>query len=142
MEKEAVLSTGPKTVSANAAHQRWVIPFVNKDKIRATERVVEIELVDCVGFGFKRWEARAKFAQRFATLCGNQVRHAPPVVRLVNVHAVAALDEFHRDATQEVRVAVVPIGYQRMIEHHNLHAATSSTKSCGFAAAELDCCPA
>jgi hypothetical protein len=53
VEKEAILSASPETVSTNAPDQRWIIPFVNKDEVGAIECAIQIELINVVGFRFQ-----------------------------------------------------------------------------------------
>ena len=53
---------------------------------------------------------------------GLEVRAAPRAPRLVDIDRVAARDEFAAHAAQEMRVAVVPVGDQRMAEHYDAHA--------------------
>src|SRR5438270_12329161 len=69
---------------------------------------------------------------------GNQVRKAPSILRFVNIYGMTALDELHRDTTQKMRVPMVPIRNQRMIKHHDFHAATSSNTSGGLAVGASD----
>src|SRR5436305_14157903 len=69
---------------------------------------------------------------------GDQVRKAPSIFRLVNVYRMTALDEFHRRTTQKMCVAMIPIRNERMIKHHDLHAATSSNTSGGLAVGASD----
>ncbi len=55
-------------------------------------------------------------------MLGLEVDAAPGVVRLVDLDRVAARDQFAADAAQEMRVAVVPVGDQRVTEDHDTHA--------------------
>jgi hypothetical protein len=57
---------------------------------------------------------------------GLEVEPAPGVVRLVHLEAVAALEQLVADAAQEMGVAVVPVGDQRMTEHYDAHAVSTA----------------
>ena len=52
----------------------------------------------------------------------DEILQAPAVARFEDAHIVSRSDELRRDATQEVRVAVVPIGEQGMGEDYETHA--------------------
>ena len=54
----------------------------------------------------------------------------------MNIHCVSALYEFGRHTAEKMRVAVVPIRNQGMVEHDDFHAATSSARDGGFSAIE------
>src|SRR5215211_808175 len=136
VKKEMISAARFEAVPADTPHQRGIIPFVNKNEIRPIERAIEIERVYVIGFRLQQREPGAKFTHRFAALRGDQVRDAPTVLRLVNIHVVPAFDQFDSDAAQEMSVTMIPIRNQRVIEHYNLHAATSSTSSLAFWDAE------
>ena len=52
---------------------------------------------------------------------GPQVLHAPGVGRLVDADVVPAQQELAGDAAEEVGVAVIPVGDERVIEQDDLH---------------------
>ena len=64
---------------------------------------------------------------RFAMI-GQQVPQAPRALRLEDADLMAEDDQLPQDATQEVGVAVVPAGRQRMGEIDDLHATASLRK--------------
>src|SRR3546814_16336813 len=65
-----------------------------------------------------------KIPYRIGAMLGLQVGPAPAVARLQHPNAMAARKQFPHDAAQEMGVAVVPVGDQRVIEHDELHAPT------------------
>ena len=60
---------------------------------------------------------------------GDQVLQAPGVARLEDADLVAAGEELGGHAAQEVRVAVVPVGAQRMAEDRHAHAGSSVARA-------------
>src|SRR3712207_8073977 len=54
-----------------------------------------------------------------------EVGQAPAVARLEHAHLVAPAEQLAGHAAQEVGVAVVPVGHQRVVEHRDFHATLS-----------------
>src|SRR5690554_6665791 len=54
-----------------------------------------------------------------------QIRDAPGVSGLVDHHLMSARLELARATAQEMGVAVIPVGDQRVVEHHDTHSTTS-----------------
>jgi hypothetical protein len=59
--------------------------------------------------------------QRPLAVVADEVRAAPAVARLVHAHLVPAREQLGDDAAQEVRVAVVPVGGERVDEEDDPH---------------------
>ncbi len=55
----------------------------------------------------------------------HQIAATPGVARLQHGETVPARQDLRGDATQEMRVAVVPVRHQRVAEHHEAHAGAS-----------------
>src|SRR5436190_864599 len=71
------------------------------------------------------WIGLIKIANCRAALFGNQVLKTPRVVRFIDLHFMSSTQQLGRDATQKVRIAVIPVRHQRLIEHCYAHAARS-----------------
>jgi hypothetical protein len=65
----------------------------------------------------------------------DEVPAAPAVTRLEDTDVVAEREQLTRDPAEEVRVAVVPVGDERVVEERDLHAATlRNVAACVYAA--------
>ena len=51
----------------------------------------------------------------------HQIFAAPRVSRLIDSDIGPAGNQFGCDTSQKVRIAVIPVGYKRVIEHHDAH---------------------
>ena len=114
------------TMRGDALDQGRLVPFMHQHDIGAVERPIQIEpcgVVDGdrqIGIGLA-----PRFERRLALL-GNQIAGAPPIRRLERPDRDAAALTFAEHAAQEMRVAVVPVGSQRMAKQHEFrHHATS-----------------
>jgi hypothetical protein len=105
----------------NGAHEPGCVPFVDEDEIGACQQEVEIGRVSIERAGEIRIGAAPGGEPRRA---GRrlQVRPAPARPRLEGMDLVAAGGQLAGDAAQEMGVAVVPAGGQRMAEEDDPHA--------------------
>src|SRR4051812_42851487 len=85
-------------------------------------------------------EKPLRLFERLCAAIAKSVHAAPSIRGLTNLHLMAELAEFARDSTQEVRVAIVPAGGERMAEEHDSHACTSMTRACAVEAEDVESC--
>jgi hypothetical protein len=117
---------------AQPAHQRVVVPLVHEHQRRTVERRVQRGVVGTtrrmdVAHAVELRIRATPALQRLGPALGHQVLRAPRVGRLPARHLVTGQQQLTRDAAQEVRVAVVPVGRQRVAEDHDAHGTASST---------------
>ncbi|HET7313648.1 MAG TPA: hypothetical protein VFJ08_04775 [Salinisphaera sp.] len=105
---------------------------MHQHQIGAVERGIQIEPIRVVVMTGQLGIMPAKSVERGLAALLDQIAPAPAVARLVNAHVVAAPEQFARDPAQEMRVTVIPIGNQRVIEENDSHGA-----ACARAAARL-----
>ena len=113
-------AAGPQP--SDGGNQGGVVPLMDDDEVgaRAERRGIIADLVDRrpeVGIG-----AREGFEPGLPGV-RQEVVQAPGALRLERLDGVAAGAELAQDAAQEVGVAVVPAGAQRVGEVGDLHAA-------------------
>jgi hypothetical protein len=95
------------------------VPFVHQHEIGRVEEGFEIDRARIVELASEPGIRAAKRGERVFSVIANEIGAAPPIGRLEHVDAVSARQELGRDAAQEMRVAVVPVGRQRMAEHYD-----------------------
>jgi hypothetical protein len=94
---------------------------VDDDHVGALERRIEVEGVCIVRGRAQPRERRLEIGQRLLAVVRREIAPAPAVGRFVNRDLVSPRRQFPNDAAQEMRVAVVPVGHQRVIEEDELH---------------------
>src|SRR5207248_3753920 len=107
--------------SAQLAHEARIVPLVHEHEVGASDRARQIELF-VIADGSDARVGTPCSLERGDTVLGDEVLHAPCVLRFVHVDARSAFDQFGRDAAEEMGVAVVPVGEQRMAEDDDVHA--------------------
>ena len=114
----------PRPLPADGGDQLGVVPFMDDDEIGAVTGLRDIEP--------HRVDRRAEFGigalegfEPPAPVIGEQPLQAPGALRLIDLHLMAAIDQVAQDAAQEVGVAMVPAGGQRVGEVDDPHAAAS-----------------
>src|SRR5215212_4642537 len=127
VKKQSVI--GRLTMLADALHQRPVVPFVHQNEVGTVERLIEIERAAVVAPAVKHRIGVRKVRKRRFSILARQVEYAPCIGRLVDIYSMAASNELAADATQEVRIAVIPIGDERVTENYDAHARDSAGKS-------------
>jgi hypothetical protein len=129
VEQEHVSTPRAAAVVPDPPHQLRLVPLVDEHEVAAVERAVDVERREVVA---RRRELRVRRpvpAQGVVTRLRGEVAHAPRVRRLEDVHLVAAREELGRHAAQEMRVAMVPVGDDRVAEDHDPHVAASSCRA-------------
>ena len=103
---------------ADAPHQLVRIPLVHEHhdrRRRAPRRGRAVEVVEAAAE--LRDRPRANSRDRRVAVLAHEVPQAPAVARLVDrARRARASTQLRRDAAQEMRVAVVPVGDQRMVK--------------------------
>ncbi|HEY0337688.1 MAG TPA: hypothetical protein VGC70_10150, partial [Burkholderiales bacterium] len=116
-------------VLADPPHQRGIVPFVHQNEVGTIERLIEIKRAAVVAPAAKHGIGVRKARERRFSVLARQVEYAPRIGRLVDIYIMPASDELAADAAQEVRIAVIPIGDQRVTENYDAHARDSSAKT-------------
>jgi hypothetical protein len=111
----------PMPMRADAPHQIVFVPFVDEHQIGAVQRVVQVERRQVVRSTPQLRIDLMKRALRRRAVFGLQMPQTPAVARLENAHIISARQQFADDAAQKVRVAVIPIGDERVAEDDNSH---------------------
>src|SRR5438128_2198331 len=96
------------------------------DDIGPVQGAIEIQRFGVVGPDLYPWHETRGFAQNRGAAVLQRVAPAPAVGRLINRHLVAEADQLARDATEKMRITVIPAGHDGMIEQHELHADASA----------------
>ena len=120
--------------ASDGGDQRRVGPFMDENDIGGVGHRGHIGrgAIPCRGeFG----EIRLEPCQRVRPVIGEKIGAAPPVCRLERLGRVAARPQLPEDAAQEVRVAVIPAGGERVDEVDEAHQAAAvrapaSTERC------------
>jgi hypothetical protein len=107
---------------AEPIDQSRIIPFVHQRHVRAGERPLAVEVRERVAMAAQLGKAPREFIHGRTAFAHEQVAQAPALGGFVDLHFVPARQQLAGAAAQEVRVAVVPVGHQRMIEERELHA--------------------
>jgi len=114
--------TAAPTHRPDGGHQPGVVPFMHDHEVGVGQGCVEIEAF-VVGARREFWVGRPIGVKPGFSMILEQVLQAPRLGRLVGRDCVAAMDEFAQHTAQEVRVAVVPAGGERVSETDDPHAA-------------------
>ena len=109
---------------AEGGDEVGLVPLVDQDEVGPVQRPVEVREGAGVGLGLGQvGVGLAPAPERRLALVADQVLAAPAGGGLEDPDLVAAGAQLAHDAAQEVGVAVVPAGGQRVAEDHHPHAA-------------------
>src|SRR3954447_19809352 len=99
-------------------------------QMRTLERSLPVQICQLVPFTSQLRERLLKISYHLRTAIAHEVLAAPAVFRLEDPHGMSARQQLGRDASQEVRISVVPVRNQRMVEQSDskLQAAASSSE--------------
>jgi len=123
VEEQAVPAVAG-AVGADPLDQLGLVPLVDEDEVGVVEGGIEVEAPRVVGGALEVGEGAGEVVERRLALLAEEVFAAPAIGRLVDRHLVPALLQLGDDPAEEVGVAVVPVGDQRVGEVGDLHAAT------------------
>ena len=114
---------------ADPADEGRLVPLVHQHDVCTVGRRLDVELLRVVEDGPQLGKGAAELVHGAEAVLLEKVAAAPAVARLEDAHGVAAPHELARDAAQEMRVAVVPVGDDRVVEERDVHAATRAELS-------------
>jgi hypothetical protein len=123
--EEQLVAVVPGAVGADPGDQLGLVPLVDEDEVGLVEGGVDVEFPRVVGSGLEVREGAGELAQRLLAVLALEVGAAPAVGRFVDRHLVPAVLQLGGDAAEEVGVAVVPVGDQRVGEDDDLHACSA-----------------
>jgi hypothetical protein len=123
MKEERILPAA-RAVTANPPNQVGRVPLVHEDEVGTIERPLEVEPVGCVDrkrrCGNEAGRRRSPLGRRPSSGAAGSSR------RRVRKRAPrAAAPVFRHQAAKEMRVPMVPIGYQRVAEDDDFHDSTT-----------------
>src|SRR3954462_8843584 len=131
--EQQMVTTDSLPMFADLAHQLVRVPFVNDYQTSAFQRRVQVKRLQFIPHRLQLRIDRMKFPNRLLSMFSDEVFVAPRIRGFVNRDVMTARNQFCRNPTKEVRIAVIPIRNQRVIEHDDFHAITST--DCGLASA-------
>ena len=104
----------------NEPHQGRVIPFVNEYDVGVVEHLFEIDRRQFVEPTAETRIGGVEGGDGRAALILTQVACAPSVVWLIDGYTMTKIEQFVGNTTKEVRVSVIPVGNERVIEEHEV----------------------
>jgi hypothetical protein len=109
--------------AANGGDQLRLVPFMHDDHIGPVERGLHLREAG-EGAGGQLGIVRVEGVEPCLAVVAQQVLQAPGSLGFEGEHLMPAMHQVPQHAAQEMRVAMVPAGGQRMGEVDELHAAT------------------
>jgi hypothetical protein len=114
-----------RLVIAQLLDQLRLVPFMDQHQVCVIQHAIEIECFQVVTSARELRKCFLKLEHRTVSMFAKKVLDAPRVCRFVDLDRIASRQQLRRDTPQEMRVSVVPVGDQRLVEHDYAHAATS-----------------
>src|SRR3954466_8576880 len=111
-------------VPADPFDQRGIVPLVDQDQLCSLELMVQVDCLRVVWPAPKRRIVAVKAIDGTGTMFGHEVLTAPGVAWFQNRDIVAPSLQLGHDPPEEVGIAMVPIGHQGVVKHHDAHATT------------------
>src|SRR3569623_1250600 len=108
-------------IFADTTHELMIVPFVHDDEVGAVDQLADLVVLHIVKVAHELGNVPMKVGERARSLIAEEMGETPSAVRFIYLHLVPARLEFAHHATQEVGIAVIPVGHQRVIEHHDTH---------------------
>jgi hypothetical protein len=116
-----VVEERPNVAAPDLPHEPRFVPLVDERKVDALESLVHVGLTVVCAAG-QPGERCPELRERPRVLA-EEVPSAPALLRLEDYRFVPPGREFPDDASQEMSVAVVPVGHERVDEERDPHAA-------------------
>ena len=110
-----------RAVFSDPVHQVVVVPLVHEHYIGIGQGRVEVQRIERVARASQVGERLHEAEDGAVPAVGDEVLHAPCGPRFIDAHGEPAIHQLGGDASQEMRITVVPVGDQRVIEHDNVH---------------------
>ena len=98
-----------------------IVPLVDNDQISPVQRFIEIEAAQVILDALQAGIPLLEFPDWKFALLGAEVIETPTIARLINAKVMTARNQIAGDSPQEMGVAMIPVGKQRMVEHHDPH---------------------
>gem|GEM_PF-4568549 len=121
-----VVEEGDEVVTAagvaDAFDELGGVPLVDDDEVGVFDGFVEIEGCGVVGDAFEEWIGGVEASDGIFAVFFAEVFDAPGVGGFVDEDLVSARDELRGVTAEEVGVAVIPVGDQRVVEKADFHA--------------------
>ncbi len=109
---EQCMAAQPRRSFSDPLDQRRIVPFVDDHRVRILEHSVQIKRVQRVQGTGELWIETPKCLAGGRALFCDQFSQTPAIRGLVNIHCVSSREQLRCDASQEMRVAVVPVRSQ------------------------------
>jgi hypothetical protein len=109
-------------VRTDRGHERRLGPLVDHHEIGIAQRGVEVDRFPLVRLAAQTRIGAMEAGDRLVAVIAMQVGAAPAVERLQHAHLVSAIQQLAHHAAEEMRVAVIPVRDERVVEHHDAHA--------------------
>ena len=119
VEQKQIAPAGP-AVGRDARDQIGRAPFMDDDQIRTIERLVQVERRRVVNRDRQVGIGLAPSIERRLAMLGREIARAPRIRWLPGRRREAPPPPLGENAAQKMRVAVVPVGAQRMAEQDEL----------------------
>src|SRR5690606_2079276 len=103
--------------------------FVDDHQVRIGHPSFNVRVRRAIANNTKIRKGLVKRRNRSVAMLLAQVSQAPSILRLQDNDIVAALLELGRDAPEKMRVAVIPVGNDGMIEETDFHAKAGACSS-------------
>src|SRR5690606_32515674 len=110
--------------------QGRLVPLVCHHQISAVENATQVQGSRRVAPTSESRKAVLELPERLGAVFQNHVLSTPAVGRFVHLDLVAQVAQLAHQTPEKMRVAVVPAGHQRLIEHHDAHESTPTR--CGL----------
>jgi hypothetical protein len=120
--KEEMIASHQSSVAPDCLDQTVIVPFMDQDQVGTIELAIEVQGLEGVLETLQRGVSPVKSCDSALTMLQKEMLATPGCCRLQYSYPVTASLQLAGDATQEVGIAVIPIGNQRVIKHHDTHA--------------------
>jgi hypothetical protein len=105
-----------------------IVPLVNEHDVDAVQRAFELERFEIVANRREERVSLARPVESALALLPNEVLDAPSVARFVRGDLVSTRDQLPHDTAEEVGIAVIPVGKQRVTKQRYAHTDVSSSR--------------
>ncbi len=106
---------------SDPTHQLGLVPFMDDHGVHAVQRPFHAGKTRRIKNGPEVTEAPVEFESRPGAVPADEILKAPTVLGFENSHLMSPADQLGGDSPQEMSVAVVPIGDNRMVEKRYPH---------------------
>ena len=118
-----------RTILADPADQIVRVPFMDDGYASVLQCLGDVEVGFVVERAADMWVEQPKVREGLFSMVSQEIGQAPAAARLEDADVVSPIDQFGCDAAQKVRVAVIPVGQERVGEDYETHAILRIRKS-------------